>query len=64
MSAVDLIVFTVVSLPLMGIGNRMLSPATGRAAGLITPHGDREPDSPSRIRPTDPNSLPLMGIGN
>ena len=53
------------SLPLMGIGNHLLSREAEKEHLLITPHGDREPDAfvlagAPKLR----SSLPLMGIGN
>ena len=53
------------SLPLMGIGNRPRK-RNGRCVvcGLITPHGDRKPETRQINAIICRYSLPLMGIGN
>ena len=52
------------SLPLMGIGNLILRPASNSRRPLITPHGDRKPARQAAATTVLIRSLPLMGIGN
>ncbi len=49
----------------MGIGNAALGGVQApHVQGLITPHGDREPQRQMPTHSDLTDSLPLMGIGN
>ena len=50
--------------PSWGSGTRLRTLRTARKHGLITPHGDREPDGQTLGSHPIFRSLPLMGIGN
>ena len=53
-----------ISLPLMGIGNKLAAMDVGAVQPLITPHGDRKPTRAPACGVSPWSSLPLMGIGN